>query len=284
MELFTESIHKNKNILLAVLLISAFTFAASPVKRLDMFDEQDNHLMFVNFEYDTNGNHISRSVYMSDSTFKRKTIFENDAQGNRIKETSLDFNYDTILTTTLGNDGGKTSFSIIDQFGNDQLGGAVSYSESGEGNYDIFQGSSIINKMVYDSDAQGKVTKISVLDKDGLILYYAKVTYEEVGNIGVFGGKTGLAPAILTKGSKYLELHFHLSTPARVECDLFSLSGRRVAILLNKRFAKGVYRETVRVASTVPVLAAGVYLVNLSINGKIVTRGKYILYNSRGGI
>jgi len=42
--------------------------SGAPVKRMDIFDNAGNSLLFVEFEYDNNGNNIARSVFMADSS------------------------------------------------------------------------------------------------------------------------------------------------------------------------------------------------------------------------
>ena len=103
--------------------------------------------MFIEFEYDASGANISRSVYMSDSTFIKKTVIQNSSDGKKVKETSLNFNEDTLFSASFKTDGSKNSINVKDQFGVDQFGGDVSYTEATTDNFDISQNSKLINKI-----------------------------------------------------------------------------------------------------------------------------------------
>lgn len=267
---------------ISAIMIASSSIFADQILKLDMYDQQDNHLMYVTFEYDQGGKNISRAVYMSDGTFIRKTNISYDAQGNRTKEVSLNFDDDTILTTNYSKNGNIASFNIQDQFKMDQLGGPVSYGTSDPANFDIAQGNSTINKMSYEYDGKGRLSKVNVNDKSESLLYYAAFSYSD----GVIGSVNKLKysfPGIVSKGNNCIELHFTLQVASKVKCDLMSLSGKRVATIFNKDLKMGTYKEAIHFQSAAPQLASGLYLTSISINGAKLANGKCIVHSSRGG-
>ena len=118
-----------RNVIISVLFIVVLKglplFAEGNFSRLDLFDAQGNHLMFVTFDYDQDGENTGRSVFMSDSTFMRSTKLIRD-EGRVLKEISYNFNGDTVFTTDYTY-GVNTSFLVRDQFKLNSLGGPLSY-------------------------------------------------------------------------------------------------------------------------------------------------------------
>ena len=73
------------------------------VKPWDMKEVRQATALVINREENaflTNGLGATGTVYMSDSTFVRKVVTTRDAQGRYQKETSLNFNEDTVFTST----------------------------------------------------------------------------------------------------------------------------------------------------------------------------------------
>jgi hypothetical protein len=243
------------------------------INRADFYDASGNHLMYVEFVYDSKGNNTERNVYMSDGVFKRRTVLINNSSGNREKEVSYDFNNDTSFVTTFGKDGDKTKFTVRDQFRVEQFGGDISYSGSGD-NYDFFQKGSLINKMKYS----GK--RIEVMDKSGALAYYVEL--DNPPPLKILNRK--ILPSQMSvqqmRNNRFL-IHLKLSMPSMVSCELISLSGKKVATLFSKRMVAGKIYESVNLSSVVPGLAGGVYMLDMSIDGKRIYRDK-ILVNSYG--
>lgn len=267
--------------LLVLCLVIGSGFSSEPLKkRLDLFDAQGNHLMFVLFENNNNGKNTSRSVFMSDSTFVRKVIITRDGQGQRTKETSINFNDDTVFSTTYNTSGETKSITIKDQFGVDQLGAPVSYSASGSNDFTISQGGSEINKMSYEYDGQGNPTKISVTDKDKNLLYYG--TFSEVGVATPRSVSRSNIPRISVNGNNLLKARFALTKSARVQCELITLSGRRAGVLFSGLFQQGTHQKNVRIGSSSSLRSAeGIYVVVLSIDGIIMARSKQLIVGSK---
>ncbi|MBN2036687.1 MAG: hypothetical protein JW768_08110 [Chitinispirillaceae bacterium] len=252
--------------------------------RLDLFDEQGNHLMFVTFEYDVDQKNISRSVYMSDSTFVRKVVFTKDAQGRSLKETSFNFHDDTVFSTTLEHNGEATVISIRDQFGLDQMGGPVRHSAAGQNSFDFFQKDALINKMGYEYDNEGKLSKVNVYDGAGARIYYGTFSYGGPDGVVTPGKRRAARAAITGRGRNVLLVQFHLERQSQVRCELVSLSGKRIALLFSGTVPYGTQKRTIRIGETPSISAApGVYLVNLTINGAMAARKKVFIQNYGGG-
>lgn len=256
-----------------VMLYSSLIRAESDeIKRADFYDASGNHLMYVTFVYDSKGNNIERNVYMSDGYFKRKTILVNNSSGKREKEVSFDFNDDTSFVTTIASDGSKSKFTVRDQFKVEQFGGDISYSCSGD-DFEFFQNGSLINRMKYI----GK--RIEVFDKAGALAYYV-----ELDNVPVRKTNRKLSHSLMSiqqRGNNRFVVYMTLPSPSNVSCDLISLSGKKLATIFSKNLVSGSISESVSMNSVIPGLADGIYIIDMSIDGKRVYRDK-VLANSSG--
>lgn len=260
---------KNCYMLLTVLLLP-FTAFVEPVERVDIYDNADNHLMFITFEYDNNGTNTARTIYMSDSTFVRRTVIN----GN--KEYSLNFNGDTILTSKYEKSESATKLSVSDQFKLDMFGGAVNYSEKSTNNFEITQNGSLINKVSYGTSSGGK-SRIDILNSSGEVQFYALAGSSSI--IPKTIKRSTSAPSFKINSNR-IRLQFTLSQPSIIDCELISLSGRRVAKLVSKKAAKGIQNETINISKNIPTLSGGVYFLTLSIDGKRVLNQKILMQNS----
>jgi hypothetical protein len=280
MSLFTEVFKKRK--LLFVPLFSFFVVIhAEPAKYLNFYDASDNRIMFIEFEYDGNGVNTSRSVFMDDSTFIKKTIFQK-TDGKRVKETTFSFNEDTLFSASLKTVGSNNIINVKDQFGVDQFGGDVSYTEASTDNFDIAQNNNVINKIKYEKDGNGNYNKINVYDKDGNLLYYA--LFSASGVIRHNQNALLNLPSLRAIGNNRFEFRFNILKPSMVCCELTSLSGRQVGKLLNHKYASGAVKEVISIGKSMPNIANGVYLMNLSIDGKSVSREKILVQRTIGGL
>ena len=265
--------------LMAVFIFASwFTlFAAARIDRIDLYDNADNHLLFVTFDYDAGGKNTGRSVFASDSTFLRHTSFQTNTAGDIDKETSLDFDSNTAYYTTLSASAGKTTFSVFDQFGLDQLGGSVSYSAANQTSFDLSQNSTLLNRITYDTASDGSLNRINVLDKTGSLLYYAVVT----NATGVIQGAVAhvpVRPGITLTNSGQCLVVFEVLKRSMVSLEMFTVSGRNVGRLFRRQFAAGTYSFRAQPdAGNATRPAAGIYLLRLSINGATaaVTRGMF---------
>jgi hypothetical protein len=260
-----------KNILplVAVFIVTPcfILFGAARIDRIDIYDKSDNHLLFVTFDYDAAGKNTGRSVFAGDSTFLRHTTFQTDVQGVVTKETSVDFDSNTVFSTTRNVSAGKTTFSVFDQFGLDQLGGAASYSVSGQNAYDVTQNGAVINRISYDTAGDGSLSRINVLDKTGSLLYYAAVTNATGVLQGNFSHVPGCPGIYLVKGTR-CAVTFQVSKRSLVSLEMFTVSGRNAGKLFCGQYTAGTYSFHVQLnAGGTARPAAGIYLFRLSIDG-----------------
>lgn len=257
-----------------VLFFYASIYAESEeIKRADFYDASGNHLMYVTFVYE-NGKNVGRNVYMSDGYFKRRTMLIDNSSGKREKEVSYDFNEDTCFVTSISTDGDKTKFTVRDQFKVDHLGGEISYSGSGD-NFDFFQNGALINKMRYS----GK--KIEVLDKTGTLIYYVELDNVPVRKINRKNPLNMMS--VQQRGNNRFMVNLTLSTPSNVSCDLISLTGKKLGTIFSKNMVYGNISELVNLSSVLPGLAEGVYIIDMSIDGKRVYKEKVLVKSSGKG-
>lgn len=248
---------------------------AAPVSRLDFFDKADNFLFFVTFDYDASGNNTGRSVFTGDSTFIRRTVFTNNSQGVRTRETSFDFNDDTAGYTAFP---GPSVFSVFDRFGQDELGGRVTVASAGQNTYSVSQAGTGAVKIRYSYATDGSLSRIDVLDSAGAPAYRAVVS-------GGAGAVLGPGPGILVdkpsfgpvRGGRF-QVRFSLQGASFVRLELFSLAGRRTVLLFQGGLLSGKQLVTADLAAgKARRPASGVYLVRLSIDGRSVLEEPLIL-------
>jgi hypothetical protein len=262
-----------------LLFIAVFTiipqcliYAAPRIDRIDLYDIADNHLLFVTFDYDAGGKNTGRTVFASDSTFLRHTTFQTNTSGDIVRENSIDFDSNTAYYTTLNTSAGKTTFSVFDQFGLDQLGGPVSCTTGSQIAFDLSQNGAALNRITYDTASDGSLTRINVLDKTGAMLYYATVSSASAVLRGV-GGHIPVRPVITLIKNGQCNIVFEVTNKSQVSLEMFTVSGKAAGKLVSKQFTAGAYSFRVPLGKTRP--AAGIYLFRLSINGQTaaVTRG-----------
>jgi hypothetical protein len=266
----------------SVLLCTVVASAAVLPKRLDLFDASENKLMFITFEYE-NGRNVSRTIYMADSTFVRKVMITRNADGAPAKEVSFNFNDDTSYVTSYQYSGTAAQVKIVDQFKMDQIGGTVNYSSSAKPDYELtFQKTGAIAAgMKYEKDSEGNLNKVSVFDKSGKLQYYGLFTNDEVGVMQKSQNTRHKSdPAILkTRGPELLELQLSLEVAGEVRCELITLSGRSAAVLFAARAGAGQQKLQFHVNGNERQIAKGVYLLTVSIDGKMVVRQRYLHQN-----
>jgi hypothetical protein len=264
----------------------SYILPALPQTRLDLFDAQDNHLMFVRFAHDSTGKNtgLGRTVFMSDSTFVRNVSVQTDASGQRLTENSFNFNGDTVFQSKFGSSGTASTITTRDQFGIDRFGGAVSAASAGDLQYDMSQSGSLINKITYEKDGEGRLSRVTISDPNNTLLYYGTFSYVVEGVV-VPGKRWAPRSTIGQKGRGALVLRISLDKPSAVRCELLSLSGRRVGVMLDGRFPKGAHRRLIPLVSQHSrALAIGVYCVSLSIDGRTVAVKRLLVQDRGAGI
>lgn len=276
MKVLTRIVIRNSLVLTFFFSIVSYS---GPVERIDLYDSPGNHLMFVTFEYDQTGVNTARSVFAPDSTFLYRTIIKRSAAGASQTEASFNFNNDTLWKSSSGSDG--KSLSVQDQFGNEQIGGSTKFSGT-EQNFDFLQGSSLINKMSYEKNADGAYNKINVYDNAGALLYYVGFKYQGTG-ITVKPSNHLEKPSIYLNNGNTLVVRYNLPGAAYIRCEIFTLSGQHIATLFSGNEKAGQYRRNIRLNNSMQRFADGIYLTTLSIDRKRVLRQKLLVQNSAGG-
>ena len=246
----------------ALMALGVLVAVAYPISRIDLFDKANNRLMFVTFTTDAAGNRLGDSVFMADSTFVKATTVQSGG-----KETSTNFNGDPWGATTIAASGATKTFSVIDPFGQDELGGPVSYTGDGT-NFTLSQRGAVINKMRYTQGTNGDL-RIDVNDNAGNLLHSAATYTSAVASkpAGTFSQRSSLSMVGLRK----CRIAVHLPSAAHVRAELFLTSGRNVAVLVDERMKPGAHSILV---PTPKAIAGGLYVLRLSINGRTVAQSR----------
>jgi hypothetical protein len=252
-----------------------FYASAGGIDRIDIFDNAENHLLFVTFEYDSAGNNTGRTVYASDSTFLRATQFTKDQSGNVTAENSVDYESNPLFTTRIIPQSSKTNFSIKDQFDMDFLGAQTSFEKNEAGEFAISQGGATLYKQKYEFASDGRLMRIDYTDPSGTLLYYATVT----GSIGTIHGAahdlhTQFAPVIRTAAGGKLLASFTLTVPSNVTVELFTPAGRLAEKTIGRSLAAG--RRTLIVGCD-KMFGAGTYIARISINDSPIFNGRLLV-------
>ena len=265
----------------AILVSSPLASGLVPV-RLDLFDEAGNHLLYVTFSYDASGRNITRSVFMPDETFMRDVVINYDGLDRRFKEVSYNFNDDTAFVTTYTHTGTGSSFSIVDQFKLDHVGGQVSYSTADSPNFGLLYETGVqAAAMAYTKDANGDLTRVDIAAPNGDV-YYGEFTNGPATGVSRNATAGNFSPQALVKprGGSRIDIHFNLPSAGEVSCELLTLSGRRAATLFSGRMKKGRHTESFRFNhGSGGRIANGVYLFKVSVNGSTVSRSRYLHQN-----
>ncbi len=243
------------------------------VDRIDLFDKSDNPLLFVTFQYDASGNNIGRDIFAADSTFLRHTSFQTNGQGQITKETSTNFDTTMIFYTNLTTSGNTITFSTFDQFGLDQFGGALTSTTSDQKTYALSQGGASLYQIKYTLSGTS-IQRIDVCDNSGSTLYYAMMGSTPARPFA--GIRAAPYSSVASLGKGRFRVNCDLARPSGVALELFDMSGRRAAVVLNKRYEEGSHSIFVD-ASPSRGVGNGAYVVRLSIDGRPVARGLFVI-------
>lgn len=236
---------------------------ATPIARMDIYDKADNPLLFVTFDYNGSGDCVGRSIYAGDSTFLRKTTLQPGGAAAATKENSVDFNDNPLFVTTVNPPAsGKTSFSTVDQFGLAQFGPSLSYTEPVANTFDVTQNNGVICKEQYEFDGNGELTRITMLDKGGVLAWYALVSHQATAVLPS-GALSSVRPVRLTETRGKIRLQFDLSSAGLVRAELFTPSGRRALTIVNKQVPAGSHLLTADGTR----LGNGTYVARMTVNG-----------------
>jgi|GEM_PF-2481403 len=266
---------------LALALTTVYAEGLHRPLRLDIFDAANNALMFITFEYDGFGVHRSRTVYMSDSTFMRRVAVNYDNNGQRSNDISYNFNDDTSYITTYQHSAGALGFSITDQFRVDQVGGMVTATTADQLNYGVYyKTNDVAASISYEKDEHGNPVRVTVTGQNGEV-YYGIFTNGDISGVQrprISAGATELRTvSVHPRGVLGVDIRFNLRKASQVRCDLMTLSGRRAGTPINGAFKAGTYERTLRSGdATMNRVAAGVYMLVVSVDGAVAYSGKYL--------
>lgn len=250
-------------------------YAAARIDRIDLFDKDDNLLLFVNLLYNASGANTGRTVYSGDSTYLYSTMFENDAQGNRSAERSYNFDGDLVFNTTFASQTGTTLFHTFDQFGLSWFGSQVGYPAPVNNTYTLSQNGAPAYTMTYEHAPDGSLTKISVRGADGSLLYYA--LFSPNFSSAVSSERPINAKPLLTISEDGIcRLSIALQKTSQVAIDLYSVSGK-VSLSQVSRLDKGRHSIAFGLSSNGRRLSPGVYAGVTRVNGIQVSRDKFII-------
>ncbi|MDO5576867.1 MAG: hypothetical protein Q4F84_07285 [Fibrobacter sp.] len=244
------------NVIFAVFFLLTFAFGNSP-QRMELFDNSGNKLLFVEFEYDNNGNNIGRTVYAPDSTFMKRTTFTNDASGERSREQSFNFNDDTIGYTVFGTQGSKPEINVFDQFGLNQFGASVSYVSNGENTFDIYHNGVVVYKMNYHYTADKALSKVDICNIGGQVLYYA-----------AFSNSSGVVKRSAVKKAKpqitlspnWCRVSVSLEKETLLKACIYNISGQLVSVPFSK-MCKAGYNKIQFPMNGTKKMANGIYIM-----------------------
>jgi hypothetical protein len=246
--------------------------SGAPVKRMDIFDNTGNSLLFVEFEYDESGNNVARSVFTADSTFVKRSVFTNDGSGNRQRETSFNFNEDTLGYTLFSNQNNKPSINVFDQFGLNQFGTSVSYELNGDDQYDIYHNGTVIYKMKYLYSADGDLEKVNIMDKSGATLYYATFS-SPIKTIFQISKSVANMECIITADK--CKLSIMLKKDSELKACIYNLSGKLVSVPYNGTLKAGMRSVAFRLDQVhAKKVANGMYIMRLFVDGVPVSESK----------
>jgi hypothetical protein len=262
-------------VMMCCLITICFTVATlpgAPVKRMDLFDNTGNSLLFVEFEYDDNGDNVARSVFTADSSFVKRSVFTNDGSGNRQRETSFNFNDDTLGYTVFSTQNNKPSINVFDQFGLNQFGASVSYELNGDDQYDIYHSGSVIYKMKYMYTADGDLEKVNIMDKSGATLYYA--TFSSVTKT-IFQVSKSVTKMECVVTADKCKLSIMLKKDSELKACIYNLSGKLVSVPYNGTLKAGIRSVAFKLDQVnAKKVAHGMYIMRLFVDGVPVSEPK----------
>lgn len=251
------------NVIFAVLFFLTFAFGNSP-QRMDLFDNSGNMLLFVEFEYDNNGNNIGRTVYAPDSTFMKRTTFTNDASGERSSEQSFNFNDDTVGYTVFGAKNGKPEINVFDQFGLNQFGASVNYVPNGANTFDIYHNGALVYKMNYHYTADNVLSKVDICNTGGQMLYYASIS---TSNGVVKRSVSKKTKPQITLSPNWCRVSVSLEKETLLKACIYNISGQLVSVPFSK-MCKAGYNKIRFSMSDTKKMATGIYIIRFFADGQ----------------
>ena len=113
--------------------------------------------------------------------------------------------------------------------------------------------------------------RIDIGDNTGAMLYYALTGSTPVSFHPERQFSEARRPSVAPLGGGHFKITCDLPQPSNLKLDLFDLSGRRAAVVLNKQYGAGAHSILVNAAPPqLKSVGNGAYIVRLSVDGKQV--------------
>jgi YD repeat-containing protein len=249
---------------LAVLVLFLSTGPAQNLKpsQLLLYNVHDNLLLQVTFEYDQQGNNISRTVYDRVGFLIRRTALE-PVEGRIVRADYLDDNGDLKTRAAYDYSGTTKTVSISSEFNLPLF--QTSYDTSPTDNYTLPG----VGSMAYEYDSNNHISRINVSDQTGNPTNYALVEY------GIPSGlkQPPAQPAAIITSIRRLnpakvQFIISLEKARSVRADLYSLKGNLVKILADQRLEQGEHALVFDIGSDKSIRSKGMYILKFGLGDK----------------
>ena len=218
-----------------VLLCAAILKADDPV-RIDLYDSQDNHLLYTLIEKSATG--MRREVYAPDGYFLREVVSSSSESGDI---SNVFFNYDerqmgsSILQTE-----GSSNRYVLEDDSRPVL--SASWAQLDEKTTAVsINGEDDLNvtSMEYKRDAEGRVEKIEVYGKDHVLLSYGVVAYPNTAMKHVQKVAERFTCILRRSARRYL-LHAVIPQACILHVAAYNCAGKKLAVFHDAVVQKGL--------------------------------------------
>ncbi len=257
--------NKYLHTLILLLFLCAGHINAQPLdaaKQLNIYDCQGNMLMYVKFEYNSNGENIGRTVYNWQGYLLRRTEIKLEDEKVAL-ENYLDGSGELRNKVTPSYKGTIKTSSIFDEF-NTKLFETSYDTASPDNSYDL----SNAGRVLFEYGIENKIRKISVLDTAGNPIHYATVQYNVLLNSDGPGVEESFISSLKLVSPGRVRLNFTLGLSQRAKAQLFNLQGNPVNEILNRRFQKGRHSFILEVLGNNAIIPNGIYILKFSLEDK----------------
>ena len=117
------------------------------------------------------------------------------------------------------------------------------------------------------------------MSSSGEVLYYG--TFNQTVSLNHSQQRNKINSSLKRRGNA-LEVKLDLRESSVVMCEVVSLSGRRVAVLLNKEMPSGAHTTVLQMGTPTSRIASGMYLLSLSVGGVRVAQDRLFIQRSGG--
>jgi hypothetical protein len=231
---------------------------AQTVERIDIYDNDDNRLYYLTYDYDNGKNLVSRTFYdRTDYFLKRITV---DAGGKRnFKDDHGDL-YNSIKYTI---EPSQVKYEVYDHFAKERWVFQGSYKKASAGNYNFYDNSSVQTHSMKYEYADTMITRINVYDKSSNLTHYVNVKYQGVGIRPGSDKNNGLASFNIFANQRNIRLSFSLKSKQKVKAEVFDVRGIKAGMLLHRFYAKGRHSVSLNTASHSFAKTSGIYILRV---------------------